>query len=944
MDEEGVFSILRGEEGWNEEYSSISEFKHNLKEASLAEEEVKERSWVLRYEYDSNNTKIITLLKHILSDFWFWYGRCLVQYWAVVKVEGPHHYLSTSHQPFCVGRLSKGVSWYRNLSSQYEYHVDVEGSEAEQEQLGGVGRAYRNRRPESTPNLRLYSTNEFPLCDDAARCGFRGYLALPLFDLHQNQCYGVLELLSHDPAMDEILRILNWGLKMAELRSTHVNFTPINHYEMPHKYEKPPAPAESEIREILEVAIKQVPRLSLAQVWVPCKQCANMSTNLFCMERASFVHHRNKMINICTRTDNHMLSYLQACEFQNLQIDLNCLHPNLCDLTISKNPLAHYAVRARLSHCFTICLQSVSNSDDLYVIQIFLQPKCREDACGDSSLHLLLRIIEMQLRRFIFLAKEQLLEELLVQSRQPNAIEWVSVDQLNVMNSFNEEISESNFTAYLETGDLCCLRPSSEYREERWVFCGPVEEKLVENDVKSNSLLLPILIKEKIEDFMKKISLKIWRSYWIVQFWVPKLAEDRCYLETSNQPYVVGCLAKGLASFRKVCIKHHYFVDDETKEEELGPPGRVFRNGHPEITPNLFLYSSKEFSMRNYAVHCGLEGYCAFPVFEKLKSKCVGVLEFVGLIYYNDLPLGGIGRALKAAKLHSIHSNFRPQFIAKQKPANIINCRKEALGEVRDAFDLIKKIPHLHMAKVWVPYDRCASVNGYSKCMELALTTKDIWKYMPTNEVHWIHVQPKKGIIGMRTERGKRKTSLHLSLDVLKPHYGKKLKDVAEELGVGRSTIKRACREHGIGRWPGNKKQARNPSLFERESVQDPHQLEMRPSSSSSSRNPSLHQNVSHANMESTQHLSVEEAAEKAIIRVKYEEDTIKFELCLSLEVSKIFEEVVRRLNLKMDSFKLKYVDEDNEEILLSCDDDLQLCPKSQTATGKTCIQLFVPK
>ncbi|KAH6806849.1 hypothetical protein C2S51_027957 [Perilla frutescens var. frutescens] len=902
MDEdykEGVVSILRGREGWYEQYSSISEFKHHLNQASPLADEKSRYGWVLRNEYDSNNTKIITLLKHMASHSWFLHGNhCLVQFWAVVKVEGRHHYLSTSHQPFCVGRLSKGVSWYRNLSSQYQYDVDMEGAEAEKEQLGGVGRAYRNRRPESTPDLRLYSIKEFPLRDQAARYGFRRYLALPLFDLHQNQCYGVLELLSYNSPMDTIFSVLHEGLKMAELRSTHVDFIPIiRDGTMPDKYKKPPA--ESEIREILEVAIKVVPRLSLAQVWVPCKQCANMSTNLFCMERASFIHHRNKMINICTGTDNHMLSYLEACEFQNLQIDLNCLHPNLCDLTISKNPLAHYAVKARLSHCFTIFLQSVTKSNDLYVIQFFLRPKCREDACGDSSLHLLLRIIEMKLRSFIFVSREQLPEELVVQSRQPNAIEWEFVDQLDVMNSFEETISESNFTAYLETGDSCCLRPSFgvSLKGLRRVFCGPTEEKLVENDVKSYSLLLPVSMKEKIEDFMKKISVRIRRDYWIVQFWVPKMAEDRCYLETSDQPYAVSCLAKGLASFRKECIKHHYFVDEETKEEELGPPGRVFRNGHPEITPDLFLYSTKEFSMRNYAVHCGLQEYFALPVFEKLEHKCVGVLEFVGFYIY---ALKDVGIALKEAKLHSIHSNFQPNFMAEQKPDNIINCMEEAMVEVEDAFSLINNIPHLHMAKVWVPYDECARINGISKCMKLALSTEFFWDFKPTYEVH---VQPKNGIIGMVLEsekfflnpspqylqsffsfllpimkhrlksfkmasgkqlgeefvvevikfseanqlkpsesdvpdifpikfksvqygqkehpftteqqeqsvpyateteqcnvnasnlttikRGKRKTGLHLSLDDLKPHFGKKLNDVAGELGVGRSTIKR---------------------------------------------------------------------------------------------------------------------------------------------------------
>lgn len=77
-------------------------------------------------------------------------------------------------------------------------------------------------------------------------------------------------------------------------------------------------------------------------------------------------------------------------------------------------------------------------------------------------------------------------------------------------------------------------------------------------------------------------------------------------------------------------------------------------------------------------------------------------------------------------------------------------------------------------------------------------------------------------------------------------------------------------------------------------------------------------------------------------MKVTYKEDTIKFKLCLSLGVTKLFEEVANGLNLKISTFKLKYLDEDNEEILLSRDVDFQYCPRIPTASGDTCIKLFV--
>lgn len=201
--EERVLSSLIGRRGYHEEYSTIHEFKEDLNQAVLAEEKLK-HGWVFwrAKHHKSKHTsqlqhKIRTLLKHIASMEWGG-PHYLAQFWAVIKVEGRIHYLSTSNQPFCVPNLRKGLCWYREQCMDDVYGVDVEG--AEEEKLGIIGRAYRNKQPESTPDLMLYSMDEFPLRDHAARCGFRGYWALPLFDLHhKSECYGVLELFSDWP-------------------------------------------------------------------------------------------------------------------------------------------------------------------------------------------------------------------------------------------------------------------------------------------------------------------------------------------------------------------------------------------------------------------------------------------------------------------------------------------------------------------------------------------------------------------------------------------------------------------------------------------------------------------------------------------------------------------------------------------------------------------------
>ncbi|XP_047978503.1 uncharacterized protein LOC125220375 [Salvia hispanica] len=729
MDHEGVLSIIRGGEESLDSYSSITDFKQNLDEEALAHEKL-ESGWVL-YEEILDQHKIIALLKHFASQSWMHF-HTLIQCWGVVKVEGSHHYLSSSHHPFFVNSLSKGSCSYRKLCSNHEYVVDVGD---DRQQLGGVGRVYQNKLPESTPDLRLYSTNEFPMRDEAARCGFKAYMALPVFDSHTYQYYGVLELFqgySSYHVRDRLLSLLDGALQMAGLRSSHDS---IAITDLTKEMEQ----LESEITEVLELAVATIPRLYLAQVWIPYnKNCFHITTNSSCMEMISFIDLQSKMFNSWVCIDNNLHDYLQACEFHKLQIDLHSCNSNLYDLTVYESPLAHYAQRARMSHCIAVSHQS--NSNHLYVIQFFLRPKYIKD---DYSVHLLLRLLEINLKSVTFVSGKQLVEEYL----RRDAIECESNDNLNLLKSYKQNLLELNVTTYLRIVDSCCLKPPCARMEKGWVFCLPAKQSICTNHVKSNS----VLIKEKIEGFMKEITFISWKyNKWIVQFWAPKMVKSRCYLETSDQPYAVGCLAKSIASFRKQCMAHYYFVDNQAKQDEHGPPGRVFRFEHPEISPDLIYYTREEFSIRNFAMLCCNRGYMALPVFDEDgigDHKLVGVLEFLGF-YYSDLPI--IRKLMEATKLSSSHIDFHPRFLATE-PANIVSCRESTLREIRNVLSIINKnLPQVHTMNVWVPNEECVSSTNINRsCMELALSTKYYLDFMPTHSVHCIHVQDRKGIIGM---------------------------------------------------------------------------------------------------------------------------------------------------------------------------------------------------
>ena len=73
------------------------------------------------------------------------------------------------------------------------------------------------------------------------------------------------------------------------------------------------------------------------------------------------------------------------------------------------------------------------------------------------------------------------------------------------------------------------------------------------------------------------------------------------------------------------------------------------------------------------------------------------------------------------------------------------------MTEIRNTLSIIDKdLPQLHMTNVWGPIAECVS-NTYDNrsCIELAFSTNDILEFMPTDSVHCIHVQARKGIVGM---------------------------------------------------------------------------------------------------------------------------------------------------------------------------------------------------
>ena len=78
------------------------------------------------------------------------------------------------------------------------------------------------------------------------------------------------------------------------------------------------------------------------------------------------------------------------------------------------------------------------------------------------------------------------------------------------------------------------------------------------------------------------------------------------------------------------------------------------------------------------------------------------------------------------------------------------------------------------------------------------------------------------------------------------------------------------------------------------------------------------------------------------IVKVRYRDDTIRFKVSFHSMYADIQEQVARRFRLKMDTFDLKYLDDDEEWVMFTCNADLEECFDILKSSGGSHIKLMV--
>ena len=78
------------------------------------------------------------------------------------------------------------------------------------------------------------------------------------------------------------------------------------------------------------------------------------------------------------------------------------------------------------------------------------------------------------------------------------------------------------------------------------------------------------------------------------------------------------------------------------------------------------------------------------------------------------------------------------------------------------------------------------------------------------------------------------------------------------------------------------------------------------------------------------------------LVKATYREDKIRFRFWPTSKIIELKNKVTERLPLKVGTFNIKYEDDKQESILMTCDADLQECMDIWTSPGNNEVRLFI--
>lgn len=93
---------------------------------------------------------------------------------------------------------------------------------------------------------------------------------------------------------------------------------------------------------------------------------------------------------------------------------------------------------------------------------------------------------------------------------------------------------------------------------------------------------------------------------------------------------------------------------------------------------------------------------------------------------------------------------------------------------------------------------------------------------------------------------------------------------------------------------------------------------------------------------QTTPNVKAKQEVKSVTIKATYREDIIRFRILTSSSIVELRDEVAKRLKLEVGTFDIKYMDDDQEWVLIACDADLQECMDLCRSSGSNMIRLLI--
>ncbi|KAL7125542.1 hypothetical protein ABFS83_14G124400 [Erythranthe nasuta] len=164
----------------------------------------------------------------------------------------------------------------------------------------------------------------------------------------------------------------------------------------------------------------------------------------------------------------------------------------------------------------------------------------------------------------------------------------------------------------------------------------------------------PVSVKKRLLQAINGLDESTRDKDVLIQIWIPVKRGTRQVLTTNNQPFSMNPNSKNLADYRDVSQSYQFAADEDSKEF-VGLPGRVFLNKLPEWAPDVRFFRREDYQRVTHAQQYDVRGSLALPVFEQGSGVCLGVVEIVTTSQKVDFSpeLESICKALESVDLKS---------------------------------------------------------------------------------------------------------------------------------------------------------------------------------------------------------------------------------------------------------------------------------------------------